>query len=140
MTAGKVRRLHSGNAKFGLHLDCPTTDLLAHNLDLIYAHLLLPTNNTNGGSKYVARASHRHTGTKQAKCMGEYEERSNVQIIAITALQLQFVKKNFKVTNCLEVKIWSALKYIVAIISSGRIEWTSKATGAVHRTLLTELV
>lgn len=50
MTAGKRKRMHGGSAKARLHSDCPVTDFLASNMDLIYAHLLFFTNKTNGGS------------------------------------------------------------------------------------------
>lgn len=50
MTAGRRKRMHGGSAKARLHPDCPVTDLLAHSMDLIYAHLQLLTNKTSCGS------------------------------------------------------------------------------------------
>lgn len=49
-TARKRKRMHGGGAKARLHPDCPIKDILIHNMDLIYAHSLLLTNKTNGGS------------------------------------------------------------------------------------------
>lgn len=79
MIAGKGKREYRVGV-LRLHLDFPITELLARNMDLICAHLRLLTNKTNGGSKYVARTSHRHLelnkqnvweGTRKEKSMSK---------------------------------------------------------------------